>query len=129
MKYLFFWRDMFRDHGPDTVSARALGLALSMYADSESGTAWPTQERLATDIASSQTTVTKYIGELEEAGWIERDRPGNQEEGQGPEQRDEEPPGGGDHHPVELPGLAGAVEPVHQESTDEQREESRDGEC
>ncbi|MFB6351256.1 MAG: helix-turn-helix domain-containing protein, partial [Bradymonadaceae bacterium] len=67
---------MFRDHGPDTVSARALGLALSMYADSESGTAWPTQERLATDIASSQTTVTKYIGELEEAGWIERDRSG-----------------------------------------------------
>ncbi|WP_186626601.1 helix-turn-helix domain-containing protein [Rhodococcus sp. BP22] len=56
-----------------TPQAKALFVALSSYADSESGKVWPSRKTLAAAMGMKQTkSVDKYIAELEDERFIKR---------------------------------------------------------
>ena len=73
-RFLFTWRNAFREHGPDGLTTRAVGLALSMYADTAQGVARPKQSRLAGDLGCARNTINIHLEKLVDQGWVQKQR-------------------------------------------------------
>ena len=80
---LFRWRDAVASaHGPDSPTTRFVLVFLSLDADQDGGSCFPSTRRLATRTGLSRTCVMSHLDSAEEDGWIRR-RPVGTDRGQG----------------------------------------------
>jgi hypothetical protein len=83
-RFLFRWRNELRRAEDISPQVNDVLLALSMFADNDTGVCWPGRQQLACTLKRRKSYVSKYLAEAVRLGWAVVDQRGSGGRGGGP---------------------------------------------